>query len=100
MNNSIRIDRDKLFEEIWTEPMRKVSKRYEISDVGLAKACRRMQVPLPPRGYWARIAAGQKIAKPALIAGAFPVNPKAVWRLISGPVAIPGRAKSFPVSKD
>ena len=46
--------------------MSKLSKRYGISDVGLAKICRRMDIPVPPRGYWARIAHGQKITKPRL----------------------------------
>jgi hypothetical protein len=37
MVHTIRIDREKLFEEIWTEPILKVSERYNISDVGLLK---------------------------------------------------------------
>src|SRR5207249_6496245 len=36
------------------------------SDVALAKLCRRHQVPLPPRGYWARIRAGQHPKRPPL----------------------------------
>jgi hypothetical protein len=32
----------------------------------LAKRCRREAVPLPPRGYWARIAAGQTPIRPPL----------------------------------
>lgn len=31
-----------------------------ISDVGPAKACRRNAIPAPPRGYWAKLKAGQK----------------------------------------
>jgi hypothetical protein len=42
------------------------AKHYGISDVGLAKACRRMGVPRPPVGYWAKRAAGHEIEIPSL----------------------------------
>lgn len=47
-------DREKLYEEVWKEPALVVAKRYGVSSVALAKACRKLSVPLPPRGYWAR----------------------------------------------
>ncbi|TMH20161.1 MAG: hypothetical protein E6H70_02025 [Betaproteobacteria bacterium] len=50
--------RTKIYEEVWTEPVTTVSKRYGISDVALRKICQALAVPLPPRGYWARIEAG------------------------------------------
>lgn len=37
-----------------------------ISDVAVAKLCARLQVPKPPRGYWARIEAGQAPRRPPL----------------------------------
>lgn len=37
-----------------------------ISDVGLAKACRRHAVPVPARGYWAKLRAGHKPAQTLL----------------------------------
>lgn len=37
-----------------------VAKRYGISDVMLKKICRQLQVPSPPRGYWAKVNAGQQ----------------------------------------
>jgi len=60
MTDRYTLDRDKLYEEVWAEPMTKVSTRYEISDVALAKVCRKMAIPVPERGYWARVATGQK----------------------------------------
>lgn len=39
--------------------MTKLSKELGISDVGLAKACRRNGIPVPPRGHWAKLAAGK-----------------------------------------
>ncbi len=53
-------------EEVWIEPVQIVAKRYGISDVALAKTCRRLAVPLPPRGYWASIRGGGKPPRPPL----------------------------------
>lgn len=57
-------DREKLYEEIWKEPALVVAKRYGISSVALAKACRKLSVPLPPRGYWARVRARRNAPPP------------------------------------
>lgn len=59
-------ERQKLFDEVWTTPVTKLAKAYGLSDVGLRKICVALDVPLPPRGYWARLAAGKTIPKPAL----------------------------------
>ncbi|MCZ7662706.1 MAG: hypothetical protein M5U22_07115 [Thermoleophilia bacterium] len=59
-------DRNLLYEEVWAEPIQVVAKRYGVSDVALGKTCRRMGVPLPGRGYWARLRAGRAEAKPPL----------------------------------
>jgi hypothetical protein len=39
--------------------MSELARGFGISDVGLAKRCRSVDVPIPYRGYWARVAAGQ-----------------------------------------
>ena len=62
----ITTSRSQLYREIWAEPVRTVAARYRISDVALAKLCRRHQVPLPPRGHWAKVRAGQRPKRPAL----------------------------------
>lgn len=59
-------DRDVLYEQVWAEPVREVAKRYGVSDVALAKACRRLSVPLPGRGYWAKRRAGKAPPRPVL----------------------------------
>jgi integrase len=56
----ITYSRAELYNEVWSEPVRTVAKRYGVSDVMLAKMCRKLEVPRPGRGYWAKIAAGQK----------------------------------------
>jgi hypothetical protein len=64
--DGVTITRDQLYEEVWAEPMVKVAPRYGVSDVALKKTCRRMDVPVPPRGYWAKLEAGKRVTKLAL----------------------------------
>ena len=58
--------RVELYEQVWTEPVRSVAKRYGISDVALAKHCKKLSVPVPGRGYWAEREAGKSPVRPAL----------------------------------
>ena len=58
--------REELYARVWESPMRTVARQLGLSDVALAKHCRKMKIPVPGRGYWARRAAGQRIRKPAL----------------------------------
>lgn len=44
---------------VWSKPMTHIARDLGISDVGLAKTCRRHGVPVPPRGHWAKLAAGK-----------------------------------------
>lgn len=53
------VDRETLYNEVWTEPMVVVAPRYGLSDVGLAKICRSLAIPIPSRGYWAKVKAGR-----------------------------------------
>ncbi len=41
--------------------MTTVAKRYDMSDNGLRKHCKRLGVPMPLAGYWSKIRAGQKV---------------------------------------
>ena len=51
--------RSELYAMVWQKPMTKVAEELGLSDVGLAKACRRNDIPVPPRGHWAKVSAGQ-----------------------------------------
>ena len=61
-----KITREELYKMIWNTPITRLSKQFSLSDVGFAKICKRLSVPVPPRGYWARIKSGQKPRKPPL----------------------------------
>jgi len=70
----IRLTRTELYEKVRATPMRTLAKEFRMSDsiwtstsglrpefeeltrqvVGLAKVCRKHNVPVPPVGYWRR----------------------------------------------
>src|SRR5262245_3540916 len=58
--------RAELYDQAWAEPVRTVAKRYGVSDVALAKICKKLLVPVPGRGYWAEKEAGKAPARPEL----------------------------------
>ena len=61
------LTRRQLYDLVWRKPVQAVAKEFGISDRGLGKLCERHGIPVPPRGYWARKASGQKIPRPPLI---------------------------------
>ena len=60
------VHREELYTQVWSEPMVRLAKRYNVSDVALAKVCRKLDIPVPPRGYWRRLQTGRRPAPPAL----------------------------------
>ncbi|HKW61297.1 MAG TPA: hypothetical protein VJN89_02020 [Candidatus Acidoferrum sp.] len=59
-------NRQELYEKVWQFPLCKLAAEYGISDVGLAKACRKLDIPLPGLGHWTKIAHGHSIPRPPL----------------------------------
>lgn len=59
-------EREALYNEVWAEPMTTVAKRYNMSDNGLRKHCKRLGIPLPSSGYWAKLKAGKSVTKTSL----------------------------------
>jgi hypothetical protein len=62
----MKITRDELYRRVWETPVRTLAKEFDISDVGLAKVCRKNLIPLPPVGYWVKVLHGKAVKKPAL----------------------------------
>jgi hypothetical protein len=62
----ICLKREELYEQVWSQPMIDLAKQYGLSDVGLAKICRKLKIPLPGRGYWAKHKAGRIPPRPSL----------------------------------
>lgn len=63
---AITLTREQLYQRVWSTPMTKLAAEFGLSDVAVKKMCRKLDVPTPPRGYWARLAAGQKMKRPPL----------------------------------
>jgi hypothetical protein len=78
------VTREELYEQVWTTPLLRLAVQYGVSNVALAKTCRRLNVPTPNRGYWARVAAGEKLKRPPLPKAA---GHQATERLVRDPAA-------------
>jgi hypothetical protein len=53
--------REELYDQVWSTPMRQLAKEFQLSDSGLAKICRKLNIPRPGRGYWMKKQAGRKV---------------------------------------
>jgi hypothetical protein len=62
----VRLTRQELYEKMWLRPAISLAAEFGISGRGLGKICRRFEIPVPPRGYWARLAAGKHVTRPPL----------------------------------
>lgn len=72
-------DRQQLLDEVWSTPVTHLAERYGLTDVGFKKLCSRLQIPTPPRGFWAKRKAGKKVpAQPRL--GEFTGSPVSLIR--------------------
>jgi hypothetical protein len=56
-------DREELYQKVWEQPLLKVAEQYGVSAVALGKTCRKLSVPVPGRGHWAKLAHGHAGAK-------------------------------------
>jgi len=61
-----RLTRAELYDKVRQVPITRLADEFGLSDRGLSKLCERHELPSPPRGYRARLEAGQKVKKPAL----------------------------------
>lgn len=51
----MKITRKELYRRVRETPARTLAKEFDFSDVGLAKACRKHQIPLPSAGQWTKV---------------------------------------------
>lgn len=56
-----RVSREELYALVWKTPMSRLAADFGLSGNGLAKICARLDVPVPPRGYWAKKDAGKPV---------------------------------------
>jgi hypothetical protein len=56
-------EREKLYEEIWENPLSEVAKKYKVSEATMRKYLSRLMIPLPPKGYWLKIKNGETVQR-------------------------------------
>ena len=56
----ITLTRESLFDLVWSKPKTAIAKDLGISDVAVRKICLKLNVPMPPQGYWLRSRQGEK----------------------------------------
>lgn len=54
-------ERETLYQEVWRYPVVDVAQTYGVSDVMIHKICKKLNIPTPPPGYWAKKRAGQAL---------------------------------------
>ena len=63
---TVTLTRRQLYDMVWATPMVRLAKTLHLSDVGLAKTCRKHRIPYPPRGYWEKKWHGKPVRQPPL----------------------------------
>ena len=65
-DETIFLKREELYKMVWSEPVSKLARGYGLSDRGLGKICKRLEIPVPGRGYWQMKKKGLKMPVPPL----------------------------------
>lgn len=59
-NKKTTINRNNLYDLVWTKPAKTLATELGISDVMIAKICKKHRIPKPGLGYWSRLENGYK----------------------------------------
>ncbi len=68
--------REELYQKVWEKPISEAAKEEHIADATLRNRCKRLEVPIPDRGYWAKLKAGKHAYKKELGPMTLPDFPK------------------------
>ncbi|ULQ52971.1 hypothetical protein [Flavihumibacter fluvii] len=61
LSSKDRITREELYELVWSEPIAVITRKNELSEYLIRKACKTMNIPTPKAGYWENVRLGKKI---------------------------------------
>lgn len=67
-------NRQKLYEEVWIEPITEVAKSYHVSDSAIRKVCKSLSIPTPPPDYWSKTRTDGKNRIPNFPIGNYPTG--------------------------
>lgn len=59
--------RSELYSAVWSQAPALLAAQLGMSDTALRALCRKHEVPVPPRGYWAKVAAGKPVERAVLL---------------------------------
>jgi integrase len=62
----VTLTRQELYNAVWSQAMWTLAPSFGLSDVWLAKICRKHDIPHPPLGYWAKKEQGKAPRQPSL----------------------------------
>ncbi|MDW7669987.1 MAG: hypothetical protein SCJ93_14275, partial [Bacillota bacterium] len=62
----IKLDRKKLYDEIWKISVKGVSKKYGIPYDKLRRLCKEINIPIPKSGYFTKLDFGKPVTKEPL----------------------------------
>jgi hypothetical protein len=66
MSPSIKIERQELYDLVWSNPVIRIAKDLGVSDVAVGKICKKLNIPKPGLGYWAKKQAGKRVRQTPL----------------------------------
>ena len=55
-----------MYDEIWEISASGVAKQYGLNYAKLLQSCKEYEIPIPPSGYWTKIACGKEVSKAPL----------------------------------
>ena len=68
--------REELYRKVWEKPISEAARDEHIADATLRNRCKKLEVPIPDRGYWAKLKAGKQVYKKELRPMTLPDFPK------------------------
>lgn len=66
MSDQLTITREQLYKKVWSQPAIAIAKEFGISDVAVAKICKKLDIPKPKLGYWAKKQHGKRVRQTPL----------------------------------
>jgi hypothetical protein len=63
-NEKIKLTREELYQKVWSKPATLLAKDLGISDVAIAKICKKLNIPKPYSGYWRQVDVGHGVQSP------------------------------------
>lgn len=64
--HSMEKTREEIYRLVWSTPLNKLGSEFGVSGQTLANICRRFDIPVPPVGYWQKLAFGKAVERPEL----------------------------------